>query len=489
MQNALHEPTGAIHGTKSSFHRVHATSFSPLLGLGLLSLLLVCSGAAAGSGKVHVYPAPVGEELSQGYTVTVEGKSTPAYACKVAPADKARRWKAMDDVAHSGDYFEKGAFAYFDVNGSVTVTVTCPDVIHSAKVLPTSYGIVPKVADKSLTFVLDVPQNLTVEVNGDWVHSLHLFASPFETDVPNVVYFGVGIHEIKEGIKITDGKTLYVAGGAILRGTGPAGGAVVSLLGSHVTLRGRGIIDGTLCPTHSRNLLRVQGSDIRIEGVILRDSSTWNVPIRKSDRVLVKNLKVLGNRANSDGIDVCNSRDVTVDGCFVRTLDDLIVVKSDKGQGEVHHVVVKNCVLWNQLAHALSIGAELRENVDDVLFTNCDIIHDTSREWSLRVFHSDAATISNVRFENIRIEESHKLISLWINKAIWSKDADRGHIRDVEFKNITAIGEPLRIELRGFDPDHAVENVTFENVVLNGKPLSPGDIQSNSFVKQVNAKP
>jgi hypothetical protein len=151
--------------------------------------------------------------------------------------------------------------------------------------------------------------------------------------------------------------------------------------------------------------------------------------------------------------------------------------------------VVKDCVLWNQLAHALSIGAELRENVNDVLFTNCDIIHDTSREWSLRVFHSDAATISNVRFEDIRIEESHKLISLWINKAIWSKDAERGHIKDVEFKNISANGDPLRIELRGFDAGHLVENVDFENVLLNGKPLSPNEIQSNSFVKQVNAKP
>ena len=46
----------------------------------------------------------------------------------------------------------------------------------------------------------------------------------------------------------------------------------------------------------------------------------------------------------------------SVDGCFLRTLDDLIVVKSDHGQEPVHHVVAKNCVLWNQVAHALSVG-------------------------------------------------------------------------------------------------------------------------------------
>ena len=149
-----------------------------------------------------------------------------------------------------------------------------------------------------------------------------------------------------------------------------------------------------------------------LEGVILRDSSTWTIPIRQSDRVSVKNVKLLGYRANSDGIDICNSRDVTVEGCFIRTLDDLIVVKSDKGQGEVKRIVARDCVLWNEVAHALSVGAELRENVDDVLFTDCDVIHDKGREWTLRVFHCDSARISNIRFENIRIEEARNDLAM-----------------------------------------------------------------------------
>src|ERR1017187_9234728 len=46
--------------------------------------------------------------------------------------------------------------------------------------------------------------------------------------------------------------------------------------------------------------------------------------------------------------DICNSRDIAVEGCFIRTLDDLVVVKTDKGQGEAHHIVAKDCVLWNE---------------------------------------------------------------------------------------------------------------------------------------------
>jgi len=447
---------------------------------------------AAAAGEVRVAPAPAGEELSKKFAVSVEGKETPVYTAKVAPADETRRWKAMDDIAHSGDYFDTAAFTCFDMSGPVSVTVTCPQAVQSAKIVPASLGLVAKVdgADaRKLSFTLSEPRNVTVELNGDWSESLHLFASPMEVDVPrvddpNVIYFGPGIHEIENCVQVGDNKTVYIAGGAVLRARG-WGGPVFQLQGDHIALRGRGIIDGTLCPIHSRNLLMVRGKDIALEGVVLRDSSTWNVPIRQSDRVTVTNLKVLGCRANSDGIDICNSRDVTVDGCFLRTLDDLVVVKSDKGQGEVHKVVVKNCVLWNQVAHALSVGAELRDNIDDVLFTDCDVIHDKGREWTLRVYHCDSAVVSNIRFENIRIEESRKLISLWIGKAVWSKEAERGHIKGISFENIHAAGDPLWVELKGFDAGHAIEGVSFRDVQLNGKPLTKGDVKANEFVSGV----
>jgi polygalacturonase len=87
----------------------------------------------------------------------------------------------------------------------------------------------------------------------------------------------------------------------------------------------------------------VKGSDILVEGVILRDASTWAVPVRGSDRVTIRNVKVLGCRANSDGIDVCGSRDVTVEDCFLRTLDDLVVVKTDRGAGRAGRNVVRRC--------------------------------------------------------------------------------------------------------------------------------------------------
>ena len=138
---------------------------------------------------------------------------------------------------------------------------------------------------------------------------------------------------------------------------------------------------------------------------------------------------------------------------------------------------------------SVSIGAELREDVDDVLFEDCDVIHDKGREWTLRVFHCDSALISNIRFENIRIEESPRLISLWIGAFVWTRYAERGHIQNVTFKDISAIANPLLIELKGFDEEHAISNVTFENVRVNGRPLNQDDIKENAFVQNVSVIP
>jgi len=474
----------------------------------LFSFVLVLTRAPLACARtVSVHAAPAGEELSKDYAVQVEGQEVPVYSFKAAPADPTRRWKAMDDKAHSAEYFERASFAYFDMEGPVSVRVTCPEAIRSARVLPSSLKINPSVQGQSLTFTIAQPKPLTVEVNGNWVGALHLFANPLESQVPQpgdskVIYFGPGIHAV-DHLVVSNQQTVYVAPGAVVRGviwTNDAFGIsgysglrtyapTFLLQGHHITFRGRGIVDGSLCPTHAKHLMLVQGQDISLEGVILRDSSTWTLPIRQSERVTVKNIKVLGCRANSDGIDICNSRDVRVEGCFIRTLDDLIVVKTDRQQGQSRHILATGCVLWNEVAHALSIGAELRENVDDVAFTDCDVIHDRGREWTLRVYHCDSARISNVRFEHLRIEESPRLMSLWINKAFWSRDNERGHIDGVVFKDIRATANPLRVELQGYDEAHAVENVRFEDVVVNGQPLSAADVKTNAFVKNVVCQP
>jgi polygalacturonase len=470
----------------------------------LLTLaLFISTGCFCKSiAKVVIYPMPASEVQNNNYKVSVNGKPVPVYNAKIGATDPVRRFKAVDDIMHSSDYYDTAAFSYFDLRGTALVSVKIPGFIRSVKVLPSALNIHPQIRNNQLILPVSSSQNLTIEINGETVKSLHLFINPIEANKPNpkdpnVIFYGPGIHTITSLI-VGDNKTVYLAGGAILNavvgkdekfGIEPSGlknyAPTILLMGNNIKLCGRGILDAGSCPTHARNLVTVFGKNITIEGIILRNSSGWTVPVRQSDQVTINNIKILGYRANTDGIDICNSRNVTVQNCFLRTNDDLIVVKSWEKQGDTKGITVKHCVLWNQLAHALSLGAELREDVSDVLFTDCDIIHDQGREWSLRVFHTDASVISNIRFTNIRIEESRQLISLWTGKNVSSYNKQLGYIKDISFSDITAKGNPLVIALTGGDAEHIVENVTFKNIFLNGKVLKDKDISRNPFVKQV----
>lgn len=474
----------------------------------VVALLAFIGMALTKKSDVIIYPAPAGEKISAAYTVSVNRENVPVYIAKVAPLDKKLRYKAMDDKVNSAKFFDEAAFAYFDLNGTAQVSVKAPVAIKEVKILPSSYQIKHEVKDGVITFPIKTGQQVTVEINGEIIKSLHIFANEIEKDKPlandpNVIFYGPGVHEISRLI-VKDNQTLYLAGGAILRTVigdkeqttnVPTSGLhnkpyppSISLVGKNIKVRGRGIIDGSACPTHSRNMIMVQGSDISIEGIILRDASLWTLPVRMSHNVHINNIKLIGYRANSDGVDICNSTNILVEKCFIRTLDDLVVIKSLKNKGITEKITVRKCVLWNEVAHALSIGAEINGDIRDILFTDCDVIHDLGREWSLRVYHCDAGKVSNIRFENLRIEESKKFISLWINKAVWSTDAERGHIDNISFKNISVAGSPVTVELLGYGAANKVNKVDFKNITLNGTKLTKDIIKQNDFVTNVTVK-
>lgn len=448
---------------------------------------------------VVAYPLPAGVKANPLFTVRAAGIDSPVYDLKVSPVDRKSRLKGMDDKKNTHEHYEMAAFTYFDIPGKTSVSVGAKDGIKSIKVLPSSLGIKPVVKDGVATFDVMPGQNLTVEVNGDEYHSLHIFANPVEKEKidrndPNVIYYGPGVHHVGR-IVVRNNQTLYVAGGAVLmcdtsdKPEGPWHPSI-TLVGNNSRVCGRGIIDGSLCPNLGRNLMCVEkGNGTTIEGVILRDSGVWTLPVRHSENVTIDNVKILGYRANSDGIDICNSHNVTVQNCFVRTLDDLIVIKTLRNGEDCSDITVRRNVLWNEVAHALSVGAEINHDIKNVVFEDCDVIHDKGREWSLRVYHCDNAKVSNVTFRNIRIEESQSFISLWINKAVWSSAGERGHIDGVTFKDIKAenVVNPV-IQVLGYDAEHKVENVSLSGITVNGKPAGKDLLKLNEFTDKINIK-
>jgi hypothetical protein len=450
------------------------------------------TAAKPASPAVVIYQAPAGEPLSDDFQLTVGSQKVPVYPCRVSAMPLNQVWPGYE---RPKDQTEIASFASWDMTGPVDVEVVSRRPVESVAIRPTARGIQAKVDGRRITFRLKGPQQITVEVNG-WHKALHLFASAPQAAAPKpqdprVRYFGPGVHRPGK-IMLESNQTIYVAGGAVVYGAIEAHGA------SNIRILGHGILDtSALERGQAGGSIRLANcKNVVIDGVILRDPNVWCLSTFFCSKVNISNVKLIGLwRYNSDGIDICNSQDVTIRGCFIRSFDDSIVVKGvSQGNDPVRRILVEGCVIWNDWGRALEIGAETAApEMADLVFRDCDIIRTTYVAMDIQ--HGDRAAIKNVLFENIRLEIDDvnwkcqiqngrddkfafdtnfrpQLLVLEIYKTGYSRDAERGTIERVTLRNCTVTGKPLPpSRLQGFDARHGVDGVTITNLRINGRPI------------------
>jgi polygalacturonase len=261
-----------------------------------------------------------------------------------------------------------------------------------------------------------------------------------------------------------------------------------------VVVRGRGILDGTQMPHPSFNLVHLQRArNVRIEGIILRNSPNWHLPIFDSDHVEVDGLCCISGRLNSDGVNCVNSRDVFVHDTFVRTHDDSFAVKTTSADKPSHGIRYERCVAWDDWGYAFGVTYETRADISDVVYRNCDMLF--SRHWALGVHVADGGTVRDILFENITLEYPRSslaegggrvILKIDNDKDCWSTDSRTGRIEGVTVRNVSVNGEldPI-VEIRGNDPGHKTRDVLLENITLRGAPLSQAVIRKNEHVENL----
>ncbi len=428
-------------------------------------------------GRVVTYNAPEGAALSDQYTVTVNGTPVDVYIAPVWEPHYTPKVKPF-----GGPY----SFAYFDFTGPVKVEIRSRKPLEGTRILPESRGIRPDIAQGTITFVLTEPGQLSIEPdakNGP----LLLFANPLESNPPHpgdpdVIYFGPGVHEAG-AIEVKDGQTLYIAGGAVVKGG-------VHARGKGIRIRGRGILDGLdweFGKGPTPNLLHLtKCTDIKIEGIILKDSWHWTFPMYGCQGVHIDNVKIVSARIhNNDGIGICNSQDVKIENCFIRTDDDCITTKGvgirQEGSDSflpVEDVLVERCVLWTDRAHIWRLGCESRAStMRRLVFRNIDVLHYTDpNAWVISVQPAEGMLMEDVRFENIRIngEGQPNFIEVMTRPTKWAKQQTPGMVRNVLFKDIVLEGDAGNglVEVSGSDHANTAEGVVFENVVRYGRRLT-----------------
>jgi len=438
----------------------------------------------AGAAEVVVYPPPPNEPAFEDCSVTVNGKPVFVF---MATVNRATNWGIMPETV---------GFASFDFSGEARVAITAKENLRSVEIRPQSRAIASVIQNQTVSFTISQPGKLCIEWNGSDRRPLFLFANAMESytnGVPKpgqdkIRYFGPGVHQAGE-IRPQSGETIYIAGGALVYGSIVANGA------RGVRVLGRGILDGSKWKARETFFVAFTDcSDIEIRGITLRDSPWWTVVFRRCKQVTVADVKMLNYRKNSDGIGLVNCSHVTVDDCFVRNYDDSIIVKALDRDINVEDISVRNCVVWCDWGFSLGVTYETRAlSISNLLFQNCDVLHGMACGGVLGLKVGDRATVRNVRFDDIRVEDARvQLLKLLIDNE-FSKDAERGHIQGVVFRNIALTGGAfVPSTLFGFDADHYIEDVTFDNLRIHGKLVSgtlEGKFLTNPYVKNVRFLP
>ncbi|WP_155987952.1 glycosyl hydrolase family 28 protein [Gorillibacterium massiliense] len=452
-----------------------------------------------------------------------------------APADLPVNYRSTDFTVKAGDsgidlynggnnsWNEPVSYGYFDLPGSSTIAVTPNFDYETFEIVPRSLGIKGERKGNAITFKLDRPANVSLVLDGNYHGKvLHLFAEEPEKDIPdpadpNVIYFGPGYHDHGDygepPTMIGSNQTLYISGGAVVRGRFRADHA------TGVTVRGRGILlnDYRSNDEYDDIALSLNGvTDSTVKDIIVnRDTNSWTSSMYGSSNVQVLNYKAVSPRyASSDGFNINSSHDIVFDGSFIHSADDAVAIKGLSQEEDpakalpVYNITYKNAQLWSDANNGIGIGAEtVAAYFKNITFSNIDILYnfddrdhpdELPDRSAINIFALHGTEISGITFEDIRVEKAKRLINVQMDTsfyfgALQGNWAWPGSISGITYKNIVSYSDGTNeIKVQGWSKERQISDILFEHIRINGKKvkaLNDPHFTINEYAHSLKVKP
>lgn len=424
--------------------------------------------------------------------IRVNGRDCYVYDTNV---NHTRKW--------SDDYLppvSRTPVACFDFEGTVKIQIIVPGrEIHTVKVSPLIYDIEAEIDkdNSTVTFVITKPDNYTVTFNESPERAVHIFANSIDTEkyLPedeNVIYIGPGEWDMGT-IMLKDGQTLYLAGGAVVHGV------VNAEFAKDITVKGRGIIDGSHLPgwkgeDHHIPLKFDHCENVKIEDIIVLNANAWVCQGFDSKNGVIDGVRIISARPNGDGITLQSCENYEIKNCFVRTWDDSLVIKNyDRSS---RNITFTNIQIWTDFAQSMEVGYETnkgnKENVSisHIKFEDITVLNNFHKP-VISVHNADDAAVSDIIFRNIIVEynlvgsgdgdEMPYLIDMNIaENPNWSTTKERGSISDIIVENVNVLaGNKPGSRMKGFDKEHKIRNVIIKNLEIAGNKIK--DFASGKF--------
>ena len=437
--------------------------------------------------RTEIYTYSNAVNPSRYYYIEVNGQNSLVIPCIDTPAE------GQPEYEHN--------ICTFGCDGEVLVEVNSySEAITEAAILPKSRNYEYKIENGSLFFRMKPGDRVAVELNGKTDNDIFIFANPLESDKPsetdpNVKYYKAGTVTDAGSIALASGQTIYIEGGAVVNGRISSTGT------SDIAIRGCGILNSYDNSVSTRGIQITDASNVTIDGPILMNDSGWSTFIIESDNVKINNYKAVAiwNPANNNGnendaLDLLGCTNAVVTGCFGYAHDDVFCVKSQKWTygAPVENIVFDDCIAWNyRSGNSFIIGAEINQDVTDVTYRNCVSIRSagnpggTLNRAGLAVHNCAGSHVSDILFENIVLEDCMEYgIHLDIRKSYVNNlgngvEYSPGTIDGVILRNIDILKAPARGNFAfGYDEDHQIRNVVFENVIQEGVKITQENLET-----------
>ena len=298
----------------------------------------------------------------------------------------------------------------------------------------------------------------------------------------SLYYFKKGVYEI-DCIEITTGNVIvYFEPGTLLvakpltydENGAPMAQHVISSYGQFgVKILGHAAIDLSYRPRTNVIFSFTRMSLLEFGGFNVINSNNWTCCFTGCEDVVIRDLALIGYKTYSDGVMLSDCKNVTVDGCFVRTGDDALEVKSTSdGTVRTENILFQNNAVWTDKGIAYGCVYESNHSQSGVTWKNNSVGYALAN-WSqhlgcatisingsdptvedfdmhfedLEIYYSrcpvitlvmhNGGSIHDIHFENIQAKEVH--LNSDVSKSyidIWVKNEDGGALSDFKLNNL-----------------------------------------------------
>lgn len=465
--------------------------------------------------RLKIYAVPRGAMKNQDFKIRLRTRG--------GTWQEAEAYKVRIEMHHVSE----ASMVYFDFSGGVECEITSlKGRIESVEIRPASKGIRFRQKENTISFFLTEPAKLSIEINKDRFHNLHLMAGdvkvcfnslkeekkifleggqllhPEEASVleqENDVFLekvisleGVSVHEpehllerLKEagqGAVLCFGPGMHYIRGSVFDVPSHVqiqidGGAFV--MGSfrimneqYVSVTGRGIIYlGYLKKeTYLRGVEVNKSAHVLVEGVTILSPTHNIIHLGSVYDILIDDVRGFAHVGWSVGINMMACENVMIRDVFLRSSDDCITVYGRRYEylGDSDNVQVKSSVLWADVAHPTNIG-----------------------------LHGDSGNggnvIRDVLFEDIDILEHHEPQDEYLG-CLCINAGDGNTVKNVTYRNIRVEqferGKLLDIQVKWNKrynpiPGKWVEHILFENISYSGDGEITSEISGYDETRKV----